>query len=142
MKSVVLGIALASAGVAAQQPSWFTVVGDPGSPQTDTVEVDAASAVAFESLRLVKLRVNRASSRTAFDGKPYRSYYSTALLDCTEMKAWHRTLSLYAEPLWRGQLRIHEYSESDGRSVAFADMSMNPRDRLIRAACSVSLQGK
>lgn len=147
MKNLVLAITLACAAVhapwaAAQSPTWFAVVGEPGNPLLDTVEVDAASAVAFETMRLVKLRVNRAAPRTGFDGLEFRSYYATIMVDCAGMKAWHRTLSLFSEPLWHGQMRLLEYKESDGRSVAFADMSTNPRDRLIKAACSVALQSR
>lgn len=142
MKSVVLAAALVSATAAAQSPSWLTVVGDPGNGFTDTVEVDAASAVAFESMRLVKLRVNRAKPRTAFDGLPFHSYYSTAMVDCTQMKAWHRSITFFNKPLWHGQMRMHEYVESDGRDLAFADMAENPRDRLVKAACAMSLQDK
>lgn len=131
----------AACSALAAESMWLTVVGDSGDAAVDTVEVDATSAVAFESMRLVKLRVNRAKPRTGFDGQPYRSYYSTAVVDCTELKAWHRTLSLFEQPMWRGKLRIAEYTESDGREVAFADMEANPRDRLIKAACSIALRG-
>jgi len=142
MKTVVLAAALVSAAAVAQSSTWLTVVGDPGNAAVDTVEVDATSAVAFESMRLVKLRVNRAMVRDAFDGKPFRSYYSTAMVDCKENKAWHRSISLFSNPLWQGQMRMHEYAESDGRSLAFAEMADNPRDRLIKAACAISLQEK
>ncbi|MCE1191559.1 MAG: hypothetical protein LWW96_05330 [Acidovorax sp.] len=133
--------AAAACNALAGESMWLTVVGDSGDAAVDTVEVDATSAVAFESMRLVKLRVNRAKPRTGFDGQPYRSYYSTAVVDCTELKSWHRTLSLFEQPLWRGKLRIVEYTERDGREVAFADMEANPRDRLIKAACSIALRG-
>lgn len=147
MKSVVLAIAFVSAAVAAAaataaRANWFTVVGEPGNPLVDTVEVDATSAVAFESMRLVRLRVNRAQTRTGFDGQPYRSYYSSAVVDCAGLKAWHRTLSLFEAPLWRGQMRVLDFKDSDARSLAFADMGANPRDRLIKAACAVALQSK
>lgn len=144
MKSVVLAAALVSAMAAAmaQGPTWLTVVGDPGNARADTVEADAASAVAFESMRLVKLRVNRAKPRNAFDGLPFQSYYSTAMFDCTQMTAWHRSVALFNKPLWQGQMRMHEYVERDGRDLAFAGMAENPRDRLIKAACAMTLQDK
>lgn len=143
LRTAVAAVACSAAACSAlaAESMWLTVVGDSGNAAMDTVEVDATSAVAFESMRLVKLRVNRAKPRTGFDGQPYRSYYSTAVMDCNGLKAWHRTLSLYEQPLWRGKLRITEYTESDGREVAFADMEANPRDRLIKAACSIALRG-
>ena len=119
---------------------WLNVIGDPRSASTDTIEVDATSAVAFESLRTVKLRVNRAKPRRGFDGRPYQSYYSTAVVNCAEQKAWHRTLSLFEEPLWRGKMRIADSTEGEGREVSFAEVSPNPKDRLIKAACAIALK--
>ena len=119
---------------------WLTIVGDPQSARADTVEVDATSAVAFESMRLVKLRVNRARPRTGFDGNPYQSYYSTAVVDCAEQKAWHRTLSLFDKPLWRGKMRVADANEGEGRDVSFAEIDPNPRGRLMKAACAIALQ--
>jgi len=123
------------------EPMWLPIAGDAQSASTDTVEVDATSAVAFESMRLVKLRVNRAKPRVGFDGQPYQSYYSTAVVDCTVLKAWHRTLSLFEQPLWRGKMRIMDYTESDDRTLSFADIQPNPKDRLIKAACAITLGG-
>lgn len=138
----VLFVFSASPARAAEEQAWFTIVGDAKSPFAETVEVDAASAVAFETMRLVKIRVNRSSPRTAFDGKPYHSYYSTAVVDCTALKAWHRSVSLFSKPLWQGQMRQLEYTESDGRYLAFADMWENPINRLIKAACAIALPNK
>ena len=131
-----------AAATAADASSWLTVVGDPANAAADIVEVDATSAVAFESLRKVRLRVSRAEPRTAFDGEPYQSYYSTALVDCIELKAWHRSVSLFDKPLWRGKMRTLEYAETDGHSVIFADMESSPKDRLIKAACSIAVQSQ
>lgn len=130
---------MGSAAVAAEA-MWLTISGNPQSAATDTVEVDVTSAVAFESMRMVKLRVNRAKPRTGFDGKHYQSYYSTAIVDCKEQKAWHRTLSLFEKPLWRGKMRIADSTEGEGRDVSFAEMASNPRDRLIKAACAIALR--
>lgn len=139
---LIAGFALSAAtAAAAAEPTWLTVVGDPADAFVDTVEVDATSAVAFEAMRMVKLRVNRAKTRMGFDGQPFHSYYSTAIVDCTESKAWHRSVALFDNPLWRGRMRMVEFAESDGRSLAFAEMDPNPRDRLIKAACSIALQG-
>ena len=140
-RTTVLACMCTGAAAWASEPMWLTITGDPQSATTDTVEVDATSAVAFESMRMVKLRVNRASPRMGFDGSPYRSYYSTALVDCTEQRAWHRNLSLFEKPLWRGRMRIADSTEGEGREVSFADMAANPRDRLIKAACAIALRG-
>jgi hypothetical protein len=131
----------AGATPATAGPMWLTIVGDAQSPTTDTVEVDATSAVAFESMRMVKLRVNRAKPRMGFDGKPYQSYYSTAIVNCGERKAWHRTLSLFDKPLWRGKMRVADATAGEGRDVSFSEMGSNPRERLIKAACAIALRG-
>lgn len=125
----------------ANEPAWLSITGDAQNAAMDTVDVDASSAVAFETMRLIKLRVNRAKPRPGFDGLPYQSYYSTAIVDCPALNAWHRTISLFEQPLWRGQMRIKEYTESDGHGVTFSDMEPNPRDRLIKAACAMALRG-
>lgn len=136
-------LALCAPALGADTPeSWLTVVGDPGNPAEDIVEVDATSAVAFESLRKVRVRVNRAELRNGFDGGPYRSYYSTAMVDCTEGKAWHRSVSLFDKPLWSGKMRTVEYTERDGRIVTFSGMDPNPKERLLKAACAISVQGQ
>ncbi|MBV7428273.1 hypothetical protein KW843_16075 [Acidovorax sp. sif1233] len=140
MTPLLIVAVLASSAAAAEAPSWLTVVGDPANAFVDTLEVDATSAIAFESMRLVKLRVNRARPRTGFDDQPYHSYYSTAVVDCTGLKAWHRSIALFSKPLWHGKMRLVEYAESDGRNLAFAEMEPNPRDRLIKAACAIALQ--
>lgn len=139
-KMAVLACVCAGSAAWATEPMWLTITGDPQSATTDTVEVDATSAVAFESMRMVKLRVNRAKPRTGFDGNPYQSYYSTAIVDCTAQKAWHRTLSLFEKPLWRGKMRIADSTEGEGRDVSFAEMASNPRARLIKAACAIALR--
>jgi hypothetical protein len=137
---VVIAIGLSSAAFA-KDPAWLTIMGDARDAAADTLEVDATSAMAFESMRLVKMRVNRASPRVGYDGQAYRSYYSTAVVDCAGMKAWHRSLALFNEPLWSGQIRLREYTQADNRPVAFADMTPNPRERLLKAACAIALPG-
>ncbi len=143
MKTTFLALAttlLCAAAAARAEPSWLTVAGDPADPRADTVEVDAASAVAFDTMRLVRLRANRSSARMAGDGKPYRSYISHVMIDCEQKAAWHRSISLFTDPLWKGQLRIVEYKEGDDRNLAFAEMQSDPRGRLIKAACAIALQ--
>lgn len=142
MKSFLIVMALGfSSAVCAEGPAWFTIVGNPQDAATDTLEVDVTSAVAFESMRLVKMRVNRARSRIGYDGQPFRSYYSTAVVDCAAMTAWHRSVAFFNEPLWSGQIRLREYTQADNRPVVFADMAPNPRERLLKAACAIALPG-
>ncbi|MES2612518.1 MAG: surface-adhesin E family protein [Pseudomonadota bacterium] len=131
---------LAATPASHAEPSWLTVVGDPANPGADTVQVDATSAVAFDAMRMVRLRANRSSARTAGDGKPYRSYISQVMINCQEKSAWHRSISLFNDPLWKGQLRMVDYKEGDDRNLAFAEMPADPKGRLIKAACAIALQ--
>lgn len=140
MKLLPVVAALVCIPALAEQPQWFTIVGDPHDPMADTVQVDVARAVAFDTARLVRLRVSRSAARMGYDGRPYQSYYSTAVVNCDAQTAWHRSLSLFSHPLWRGSMRIARYEERDGKHLVFADMPHNPTGRLIKAACAIALQ--
>jgi hypothetical protein len=120
-------------------PVWLTILGNPLDPMSDAVQVDVTSAVAFETARVVTLRANRAKDRMARDGKPFRSYVSSVLIDCDTDSARHRVQDLYAGPLWTGAMRTARYNDNDIRRMAFQDMEANPKDRIIRAACAINL---
>ena len=120
-------------------PAWLTVLGDPTKPAVDTVEVDAGSAVTFGKARLVGIRVNRASDRIARDKQPFRSYESMVIIDCEKRTARHNAQTLFLEPLWAGTSRSYTYAENDIREMAFAGVEPNPKERIIKAACSIEL---
>jgi len=61
------------------------------------------------------------------------------LIDCNTGTARHRVQDLYAGPLWTGAMRTARYSDDDIRRLAFQDMASNPKDRIIKAACSIDL---
>ena len=129
-------VALGSAHAA---PMWLTVIGDPTQPAVDTVEVDASSAVTFGKARLVGIRVNRAKDRMALDKQPFRSYESLVVIDCDKRTARHNSQTLFPEPLWKGVPRAHTYDEKDIREMAFRGVEPNPKERIIKAACSIDL---
>ena len=129
-------VALGSARAA---PTWLTVIGDPTQPAVDTVEVDASSAVTFGKARLVGIRVNRAKDRMALDKQPFRSYESLVVIDCDKRTARHNSQTLFPEPLWKGVPRAHTYDEKDIREMAFRGVEPNPKERIIKAACSIEL---
>jgi hypothetical protein len=124
---------------AAAEPVWLTVLGDPLDAKADTVQVDVTSAVAFDNSRLVRIRANRAERRVASDGAFFRSYTSQVLIDCSARTARHRSQVLYEAPLWSGASRALTYADDDVRTMAFKGMDANPKDRIIRAACSIDL---
>ena len=125
--------------VAAADPVWLTVLGDPLDAKADTVQVDVTSAVAFDNSRLVRLRANRGELRQAQDGTMFRSYTSQVLIDCLAKTARHRSQVLYEAPLWTGTTHELTYRDDDVRTLAFRGMEANPKDRIIRAACSIEL---
>jgi hypothetical protein len=125
--------------VAAADPVWLTVLGDPLDAKADTVQVDVTSAVAFDNSRLVRIRANRTERRVASDGAFFRSYTSLVLIDCSARTARHRSQVLYEAPLWGGPSRALTYADDDVRTMAFKGMDANPKDRIIRAACSIDL---
>ena len=129
-------VALGSAHAAT---TWLTVIGDPTQPAVDTVEVDASSAVTFGKARLVGIRVNRAKDRMALDKQPFRSYESLVVIDCDKRTARHNSQTLFPEPLWKGVPRAHTYDEKDIREMAFRGVEPNPKERIIKAACSIEL---
>lgn len=137
MKRLVLALSLTSLNVRAE-PAWLTVQGDAGDASTDTVQVDAKSAVAFDQARLVNIRVNRSSSRTGYDGKPFRSYNSSVVIDCSKLTARHRTMDLFDGPFWTGKSRSFRY-EDELKTMEFRDMVPNPKDRIVKAACTTDL---
>lgn len=130
---------LAAPPAKAAGPVWLTVLGDPLDPKAETVQVDVTSAVAFDDSRLVRLRANRGEPRVARDGTVFRSYSSQVLIDCLARTARHRSQVLYEAPLWTGTAHELTYRDDDVRTLAFRGMEANPKDRIIRAACSIEL---
>ncbi len=116
---------------------WFSITGDPDDAAANTVQVAPDSVVVFANLRFVKVRTNRAAVRQGYDGIPYRSYVSTAQIDCDTHAARFRKLELFEGPLWTGPHRSLEYAEADMPKMNFRDMLPNPTERIVQAACVV-----
>ncbi|MEO7887710.1 MAG: surface-adhesin E family protein [Polaromonas sp.] len=115
---------------------WFTVTGDPQDPTVNTIEVDPTPVAANGDMRAMQVRVSRAQSRTSWDGVPYRSYVSTVLFDCADKSAKYVTLAFYLQPLWKGEShKTVTYNNDVVRPMAFRDVTPNPTERIIRAAC-------
>jgi len=121
--------------LAGAQP-WFTITGDPASPALDTVEVDPVPVEVRENLRTMRVRVNRATQRTSWDGTPYRSYVSEVLFDCGRNTARYLSITFHARPLWQGQpLRTTNYASGTPRWMEFRQIEPNPTQRILNAAC-------
>lgn len=127
---------LGGASVLHAQAAWFTVLGDPQDPALNTIEVDPVPVGVQGELRTMKIRVSRSLPRTSWDGVPYRSYTSTVRFDCANKTARYLSLDFYKEPLWQGEPhQTSTYPEGVVRHMAFRDVTPNPTQRLIRAAC-------
>ena len=127
---------LGGASVLHAQAAWFTVLGDPQDPALNTIEVDPVPVSVQGETRTMKIRVSRSLPRTSWDGVPYRSYTSTVQFDCANKTARYLSLDFYKEPLWKGEShQTSTYPEGVVRQMAFRDVTPNPTQRLIRAAC-------
>lgn len=135
-KNMLLWGLLGGASVLHAQAAWFTVLGDPKDPALNTIEVDPVPVSVQGETRTMKIRVSRSLPRTSWDGVPYRSYTSTVQFDCANKTARYLSLDFYKEPLWKGEShQTSTYPEGVVRQMAFRDVTPNPTQRLIRAAC-------
>ncbi|MDB5849983.1 MAG: hypothetical protein JWP29_3735 [Rhodoferax sp.] len=133
---------LGMAGTAAQAQSpapvapstWFTVMGDPYDTTVNTVQVDPVDYDGDS--RTMRVRVSRSTLRTSWDGVPYRSYTSNVAFDCDRNKARYLSLSYYAQPGWHGEPdKTVDYTTGPPRMMEFRDVTPNPTQRIIHAAC-------
>ena len=130
---------LASSVSAFAQTPWFTISGDPATAQANTIQVDPASIEGGEAVRTMKLRVNRATQRTSWDGVPYRSYVSEVHVDCRARTARYAFISFFAKPLWEGNVaKTVDYTRGPPRSMEFRGVEPNPTQRIVNAACAVA----
>jgi hypothetical protein len=126
---------LAVSAAHAQTP-WLTVMGDPGDPAVDTIEVDPVPVSVAGDHRTMRVRVNRSAQRTNWDGIPYRSYESTVQFDCASNTARYLEIRFYLQPGWRGEIhRTETYRSTMPRWMVFRGVDPNPYQRIITAAC-------
>jgi len=125
------------------QANWFNVLGDPKDAAVNTIEVDPIPVAVNGDLRTMKIRVSRSVQRTSWDGVPYRSYTSTVLFDCASKKAQYLSLDFYMEPAWKGAShKTSTYTADVKRPMEFRDVTPNPTQRLVRAACRTAVAKK
>lgn len=116
---------------------WFTVIGDPTQVDTETVQVNPIALSRTPSVRIMDVRVNRATARTSWEGVPYRSYEAQVRFLCDEGRADYRRIVFYAAPLWQGPSHHrNDYDEASAPPMLFKDMTPNPTQRIVRAACT------
>lgn len=133
--AVALGPRAAEPDAQPGERKWFTITGDAGRPDADTVQVDPLALKSDGDARTMPIRVNRAHERTNWANMPYRSYESRVLIDCRTRKAHHLESTFYMEPLWHGKPhRVAGYAQKPP-PMLLRGMNPNPTERLIRAAC-------
>lgn len=140
MKKPALLILLMFAACAHATGAWLTVLGDAADPAATTIEVNPIPIAINGDQRLMQLRINRSVQRTTRDGVNFRSFKSTVLFDCVQKTARYVSVDFFAQPLWKGEaFKTVIYPAHDLRSMEFREVTPNPRERIIRAACSTGL---
>ena len=132
---VLAGVLAGAMGVA-QASTWLTMRGDPDDAANDIVQVNPESIEGKNELRTMQVRVSRALQRTSRDGVVFRSYSSLVEFDCAKATARFVSADFYRLPMWRGAVHqtLH-YGRDHVRPMVFREMTPNPTDRIIRAAC-------
>ena len=126
----------ATLGATAHASTWLTMRGEPDDAANDVVQVDVESIDGKAEMRTMLVRVSRAQQRTSRDGVVFRSYLSVVEFDCAKSSARFLSADFYSLPLWRGA--AHQslvYGRDQVRPMVFRDMTPNPSERIIRAAC-------
>lgn len=131
----VLAMALCAPAFAAGD--WFTVVGTRDDAASDTVEVDPVPKSVNGDSRVMAIQVNRASPRQNWDGVPFRSYQATVEFDCAKNTAFFQQVSYFLQPYWAGPShKSVTFSANNRRPMRFRDMTPNPMERILKAACA------
>jgi hypothetical protein len=132
-----LGLNSANATTSASEPerSWFTIVGDPTQPNSETVQVDPVALSSEGNTRTMGVRVNRSQMRRNWDQVHYRSYESRVLINCPARSAHYLEATFYSEPLWTGNPGQVAHYQKSPKPMLFSGMNPNPVERIIRAAC-------
>ena len=116
--------------------SWLTVIGSAEDPNVDTILIDPTPLDVEGHLRWMTLRLNRAKQRTSTDGIVFRSFTSVIEFDCEKRTARFTKTQFYSGPLWTSPGRTMDYPASMVRPMVFREIEPNPRERVIKAACT------
>jgi hypothetical protein len=133
-----LAAVLVAAGAHAAD-TWLTISGDPANSANHYIQVNAAAINIKDDLRVIPVRINRATLWTAAgEGVQFRSVATEVQIDCTQQTARYVKAAFYLQPDFRGEpFRITTYAGDDIRPMIFKDMDDDPNARIIKAACSV-----
>ncbi|SFU34771.1 hypothetical protein SAMN05216350_101448 [Polaromonas sp. YR568] len=130
LAAVLLGLSAYAAG------TWLTITGDPGNSANHYIQVNPAEIEVKDDLRVIPVRINRATLWRTNEGIEFRSVITEVQIDCTQQTARYLKASFYAQPDFRGQpFKVSVYAPDDIRPMAFKDIADNPNARIIKAAC-------
>ena len=132
-KTLPLFLAFTGAAVFAEEPVWFTVMGNASDPSVDSVELNVARLPPRGEISTMDLRVTLAVQRTMPDGEKYTSYHSQIAIDCDQEAVVHVEQVRYEGPQWTGAPTAQHFHEM--RPMAFGGLAPNPKDRVLKAAC-------
>jgi hypothetical protein len=117
--------------------TWLTITGDPGNPANHYIQVNPAVIEIKDDLRVIPVRINRATLWRTTEGVQFRSVETEVQIDCTQQTARYLKASFYAQPDFRGQpFKVSVYAADDIRPMVFKDIADNPNARIIKAACT------
>jgi hypothetical protein len=135
MKRLLLVLACLAIPCWADVP-WFTIVGDRNDPNADTIEMNPVAVARQGQSVVMEIRVSRSIARTSGDGVQFRSFRGEVGFDCAQLTARFLRSQFYAEPLWRVPVQELRYPPDRVRPMEFRLFEPNPRDKVIKAACS------
>jgi hypothetical protein len=121
--------------------NWLTLVGDPGGPTADYIQLSSGAISREKNVRTVPVRVSRVHSRTSKEGIIFRSFEGVAAINCHSRTAHILRASFYAEPDFRGTaFRTVVFKPDDVRPLAFREVSGKPTERVVQAACNTRIE--
>jgi hypothetical protein len=133
---LLVAVALFGAAAPAAE-SWLTIVGEPSSPGSHYIQVNPAQIDIKGDIRMIPVRISRATTWTTEDGIQFRSAEAEVLIDCDRQMARYLNAAFYPEPDFQGQaFKVLSYGKEDMRPVAFRDIGEYLNARIIKAACS------
>ena len=131
-----LFVAAFLAWAARAEVPWFTIVGNPADPNADTIQMNPV-AVSREGAKVVmEIRVSRSVERTSGDGVTFRSFQGEVGFDCSQRTARFLRSQFFTQPLWKSPVQELRYPAGKVRPMEFRLFDPNPRDSVIKAACT------
>ncbi|MFC5522438.1 surface-adhesin E family protein [Polaromonas jejuensis] len=137
IKCYLLGLLAASWAVTAPAAeSWLTIAGEPANPDSQYIQVNPVLIDIKGDLRVIPVRINRATIWSSPEGIQFRSVETEVLINCTELSAHYLKAAFYAEPDFHGEpFKVQTYAKDDIQPMMFKDIGDSPNVRIIKAAC-------